>query len=168
MSGIEVAGIALAGFPILANGLKYIAKSIETARRWKLYRTKLEDYVDMVEAASVYFRETLFQLLEDIVHSDDELQLLMRDPGGESWKKPEYEERLRQRLERSHTSYMKRVLKVVQALRSMCESLGVDSDGKVRVQAPGRAIELDEYRGITCQAYKTKRQAIPFLANSPN
>lgn len=47
----------------------------------------------MLESAEVYFLDTLDELLGDIVNSDDELKLLLDDPGGTLWKKPEYEKR---------------------------------------------------------------------------
>ena len=34
MSGIEVAGIALAVFPVLVDGLNHVVSGIETIKRW--------------------------------------------------------------------------------------------------------------------------------------
>ncbi|KAL9024522.1 MAG: hypothetical protein Q9180_007877 [Flavoplaca navasiana] len=132
MSGIEVAGIALAVFPILINGLNHVVAGIETAKRWKRYRLKLKDYADILESASVYFLDTLDELLSDLVHSEDELLLLLGNPAGPLWKETKYEERLRRRLNRSYTSYLKTVAKLVQALQRMCARLGVDNVGSVK------------------------------------
>ncbi|KAL8866471.1 MAG: hypothetical protein Q9198_008875 [Flavoplaca austrocitrina] len=131
MSGIEVAGIVLAVFPILINGLNHVVAGIQTAKRWKRYRLKLKDYADTLESASVYFLDTLEELLSDLVHTDDELSLLLKNPGGSLWKETKYEERLRRRLDRSYASYLKNVAKLVQALQNMCERLGVDDVGSV-------------------------------------
>ena len=46
MSGIEAAGIALAIFPILIDGLNHVADGIETVKRWKRYKIKLQQYAD--------------------------------------------------------------------------------------------------------------------------
>ncbi|KAL8681311.1 MAG: hypothetical protein Q9186_002575 [Xanthomendoza sp. 1 TL-2023] len=132
MSGIEVAGLALAVFPILINGLNHVVDGIETAKRWKRYRVKLKDYADELETASVYFFDTLDELLGDIVTSDGELALLLDNPGGMAWKQIKYEERLRKRLDRSHSSYLKTVSKLAKALQAMCDRLGVDSAGTVK------------------------------------
>ncbi|KAL8869006.1 MAG: hypothetical protein Q9174_004596 [Haloplaca sp. 1 TL-2023] len=132
MSGIEVAGIALAAFPILINGLNHVIAGIETIRRWKRYRLQLKDYADVLESASVFFLDTLDELLVDVVQSDEELSLLLGSPGGLLWKKNEYEERLRKRLDRSYVPYLKTVEKLVRTLRSMCDRLGVDDAGSVR------------------------------------
>ncbi|KAL8702445.1 MAG: hypothetical protein Q9201_004396 [Fulgogasparrea decipioides] len=132
MSGIEVAGIALAVFPILINGLNHVVAGIETAKRWKRYRVKLKDYADILDSASAYFLDTLEELLIDIVCSDEELSLLLGNPGGSPWKETAYDERLRRRLDRSYSSYFKTVSKLGQALQNMCERLGVNNAGSVK------------------------------------
>jgi len=53
MSGIEAIGITLAVFPILVNGLDRVASGIETIKRWKRYKLKLQEYADILESASV-------------------------------------------------------------------------------------------------------------------
>ncbi len=133
MSGIEVAGLALAVFPILINGLNHVVAGIESVKRWKRYRFKLKDYADILESASVYFLDTLDELLSDIVHSDNELSILLANPGGSPWKEKAYDERLRRRLDRSYNSYLKTVSRLVQALQGMCERLGVNNAGSVRL-----------------------------------
>ena len=131
MSGIEVAGIALAVFPILVDGLNHVVAGIDTIKRWKRYKAKLRDYADILEAAEVYFLDTLDELLSDIVHSDDELKMMLSEPGGALWKQPNYERRLCERLDRSYNSYLKTIQRLVQALQSMCSRLGVDTAGRV-------------------------------------
>lgn len=132
MSGIEIAGIALAVFPILVNGLNHVVAGIDTIKRWKRYKTKLRDYADILESAEVYFLDTLDELLSGIVHSDDELQLMLSDPGGALWKQSNHERRLRERLDRSYTSYLKTIQRLVEALQNMCSRLGVDTVGGVQ------------------------------------
>ena len=135
MSGIEVAGIALAVFPILVDGLNHVIEGIQTIKRWKRYRLKLKEYAHLLETAQVYFLDTLDELLGDIVHSDEELEHLLREPRGTLWRKPEYEERLRGRLDRSYSSCLKTVQTLEHALRTMCERLGVDNAGAVNAQS---------------------------------
>ncbi|KAL8883512.1 MAG: hypothetical protein Q9192_007127, partial [Flavoplaca navasiana] len=93
---------------------------------------KLKDYADILESASVYFLDTLDELLSDLVHSDDELLLLLGNPAGSLWKETKYEDRLRMRLDRSYTSYFKTVAKLVQALQRMRDRLGIDHVGSVK------------------------------------
>lgn len=105
MSGIEIAGLSLAVFPVLVNGLNQLVAGIETIHRWKRYKIRLKEYVTSLESALAWFQDTLDELLGDIVPSDEEVKRMLREPGGGMWKKPEYEEKLRVRLDRSYQSY---------------------------------------------------------------
>lgn len=131
MSGIEVAGIALAVFPILVGGVKLMVAGIENIKRWRRYKLKLEEYASTLESAQVYFFDTLDELLNDIVPSDEELELLILEPLGTLWTLPQYDQKLRIRLDRSYKSYLKTVQTLVQKLKTMCEKLGVDATGAV-------------------------------------
>ena len=131
MSGFEVAGIALAVFPILVDGMARFVDGVQTIKYWRKYRVRLQDYADIMETQKVYYQDTLEALLSGIVQSEDEMRDLMELPRGPIWKKAEYEEKLRQRLGRSLTMYLKIADKMVNALSSMCEKLGIDSSGKV-------------------------------------
>lgn len=132
MSGIEVAGIALAVFPILVDGLVHFVDGVQTIKHWRRYRIRLQDYADRLRSQKVYYEDTLEGLLEGLVQSEDELADLLAQPRGISWKKPEYETKLRQRLGRSRETYLRTSDKMVNALEAMCEALGVDSSGRVR------------------------------------
>ena len=79
----------------------------------------------------MYYQDTLEELISGLVQSEDEITDLLAQPRGAVWKKPEYEEKLRQRLGRSHEVYLRTSDKMVNALYAMCEKLGVDSSGKV-------------------------------------
>lgn len=130
-TGIEVAGVALAVFPLLAKGLSQVVSGIKNIKQWKRYKLKLQEYADILESASVCFLDTLEELLGDIVNSDEELALLLETPVGPLWQKPEYDERLRERLGRSYSWYLKTVSTLVEELKTMCEKLGVDNAGGV-------------------------------------
>ena len=95
-------------------------------KRWKRYKLKLQEYADNLESANVYLKDTLEELLDDIVRSDEELELLTNEPGEVLWNQPQYEGRLRERLDRSYDSYLKKVSTLVRELKTMCEKLGVD------------------------------------------
>ncbi len=131
MSGFEVAGIALAVFPILVDGLVRFLDGVETIKHWRRYRVRLQEYADIMETQGVYYQDTMEELLEGIVRSEDEITDLMAHPRAAIWKEPEYEEKLRQRLGRSHAIYLRTADKMVNALCAMCEKLGIDSSGKV-------------------------------------
>ncbi|KAI4124006.1 MAG: hypothetical protein LQ338_005030 [Usnochroma carphineum] len=132
MSGIEVAGIALAVFPILVNGLHHMVAGIETIKRWRRYKLKLEEYATILESAEVYFFDTLDELLNDIVPSDEELELLIREPLGTLWRTPRYDKKLHERLDRSYKSYSRTIQTLVDKLNTMCDKLGIDKSGTIK------------------------------------
>lgn len=131
MSGIEAAGLALAVFPILIGGLGQMAEGIETIKRWKRYKLKLKEYASKLETARAYFSDTLKGLLIDLVPSDEDYELLVLEPLGSKWTDPVYEARLRDRLEQSYKSYMLIIQTLLNRVQTMCEKLGINSDGAV-------------------------------------
>ncbi len=131
VTGIEIAGLALATFPIAVDGLRRMVEGVETIRYWRRYRIKLEDYAYNLEAARVYYLDTLDELLMGIVGSDAELAVLINDPGGIAWKNPEYEGSLRRRLDRSYDVYLQILNRMRNALIELREKLGFNEFGKV-------------------------------------
>ena len=131
MSGFEVAGITLAVFPILVDGMVRFVDGVQTIKYWRRYRVRLQEYADIIGTQGVYYQDTLEELLTGIVQSEDEIKDLLTEPRGAIWKKPEYEDKLRQRLGRSHAVYMSMSDKMIKALYSMCEKLGIESSGEV-------------------------------------
>lgn len=90
-----------------------------------------DDIASDFESQRVYYQDTLEELLTGIVQSEDEIKDLIEQPRGALWKKPEYEEKLRQRLGRSYAVYLKMSNKMTNALLLMCAKLEIDSSGKV-------------------------------------
>lgn len=131
MSGIEVAGIALAVFPILVDGLVRFIDGVQTIKWYRRYRARLQDYADIMGAQRIWYQDTLEELLTDIVQNEDELVALTAQPTGAIWENPLYGQKLKQRLGRSHEVYLRLSEKMVEALLSMCEELGIDSSAKV-------------------------------------
>ena len=135
MSGFEVAGVALAVFPILVDGLVRYVDGVQTIKVWRRYRAKLQDYADIMNTHWVYYQDTLEELLEGIVRSEDDISDLIAQPRGAIWKNPEYKEKLRERLGRSHAVYLRTSEKLVDGLREMCEKLEIDLSGKVSTKS---------------------------------
>ena len=133
MSGIEVAGIALAVFPIILDGISHFVEGIETVRRWRHYRIRLLSYADVIETQKVYYLDTLEGLLIDLVDSEDDMAHLMAEPGGMFWQKTEYARKLKQRLHRSYHVFIKAMKDMLQNLSAMCRKLGIGTAGEVRL-----------------------------------
>jgi len=73
VTGVEIAGLALATFPIAVDGLRRMVEGVETIKYWRRYRVKLEEYACDLEAGRVYYLDTLEELLMGIVvlHGED-------------------------------------------------------------------------------------------------
>lgn len=142
MSGIEVAGIALAVFPVLVNGITGYAAGARTFKYWRRCRAQLEDYAYNIKVQKIYYLDTLEGLLIDIVESEDDLESLMSDPGGAAWQRAEYDQLLRRRLDRSYDVYLRTLRDMVNALRTLGEKLGISPSGKVRFPSRDKGFYL--------------------------
>ncbi|KAM3550099.1 hypothetical protein ARSEF4850_008513 [Beauveria asiatica] len=96
MSGIEVAGLVLGAFPLLISALEHgrdTAKVLEIF--WKIRRENLE------------------ALLLPLIVDDNEVQDLLKNPGGPRWQDPELEGRLKGRLPvKSYLLYLERISQI--------------------------------------------------------
>ena len=131
MSGIEIAGIALAIFTVAINGISHFVEGIKTIKYWRRYRIKLQGYAANMKAQKVFYLDTLEALFVDIVESDEDLVVMMAEPGGLAWQRADYDKRLRQRLHRSYDVYLDVVRSMLKDLDSLCGQLGLSSTGEV-------------------------------------
>lgn len=51
MSGFEIAGIALAAFPLLAKGVESMVNGLEKYKRWRRCKLKLIEYLHILRSA---------------------------------------------------------------------------------------------------------------------
>ncbi|KAL8656991.1 MAG: hypothetical protein Q9226_002362 [Calogaya cf. arnoldii] len=157
MSGVEVAGITLAVFPIVLKGLCQMMEGIETIKRWKKYKRELEKYAARMENAHICFRSTLFLLLNDIVLSDLDFDLMIAEPLGPLWKKPEYEDSLRSRLDQSYNLYLKTIKSLADDVEKMRNKLGIDASGTVASpEVLTLAVQWDNYSVLEREMEKIK------------
>lgn len=132
MSGIEAAGLVLAVFPIVVNGLQHFTEGVETIKSWKRFRRELDKYSRTLETQRVVYLNTIERLFEGIIQSNDELDALMKDPRGAFSHNTEYEGRLNTRLGRSYDNYTRIMADMLDALEAVRKELGIGEDGKVR------------------------------------
>ena len=131
MSGIEIAGIALAVFTVVSNGISHFVRGVKTIKYWRRYRIKLQGYAANMETQRVFYLDTLEGLLDGIVESDKDLAEMMAKPGALGWQSENYDKRLRQRLGRSYDVYLRTVREMYENLDSLCGQLGLSSTGEV-------------------------------------
>ncbi|KAL2672620.1 hypothetical protein Neosp_013333 [[Neocosmospora] mangrovei] len=77
MSGIEVAGLVLGGFPILLNCLDYYRKGFEPLEEWFSFRTHFIAFVDNIRHQMMRYNENMIRLLDPIVGDSENLAKLI-------------------------------------------------------------------------------------------
>lgn len=133
MSCLEVAGVVLGAFPVAVAGVNHFVDGVQSLGYWRRYRLKLSNYANLLETNQTFYLDTLEYLLSDIVQSDEDLRALANQPGGAMWRQPQYDERLRQRLDRSYHACIQRMTALRNLLEDLCCKLGVDMMGNVSV-----------------------------------
>ena len=125
VTGIEIAGLALAAFPVVISYLEHYRSGLETLKEWWKFRTEFLSFLNEVGVQSVFYTENLEALLAPIVPSDVEMRALLDDPGGPPWQDPTLEQRLKERLPKSYDWYRLRVEAIDNILEDMKKRLGI-------------------------------------------
>jgi hypothetical protein len=143
VTGIETAGIILAILPLVVNQLDAYVQGLETIKtfRTKRYRRELESYLTRLGTQQAIFLNTLEQLLEDVVDSDDEVRDLIGNPTGSSWQDAVFQAKLQKRLGRDHDSYIKTTTMLSGLLQSLSDKLGFETKPVGKVRAANSILE---------------------------
>ncbi|KAK7425123.1 hypothetical protein QQX98_000037 [Neonectria punicea] len=127
MSGIEVAGLVLGAFPLLITALEHYRDVAEASKVfWKIKR-EYKRWVHDLKICELAFERNLEFLLLPLIVDDDEVQGLLKDPGGHKWQDPELEVRLKERLLKSYHLYLESIGWIREIIEQIKEELGVDS-----------------------------------------
>ena len=132
MSGIEVAGLVLGGFPILVSAIEAYRRGLKPLKIWRHYRKHIVRFSNDVEIQQLFFENNLRDLLEPIVVSLNQLEVLLDAPGGPGWKTPELDAQLKSRLSRFYEPYMRTLTNMNDTLGQLQDHLGI-VNGKVKV-----------------------------------
>lgn len=135
VTGIETAGLVLATFPIVVEGLKCYADGVETIKSWRSYRHELANYARTLKSAKVICLNMIEELLDGIFESEEEWQALKKDPAVLAKMKPQYEDRLKTRLYHDYDDYLEAMPSMFNALQIVREKLSLD-DTTGRVDCP--------------------------------
>lgn len=144
VTGVETAGLVLAAFPLVVDGLSHYADGIQTIQYWRRYRRELRDYARKLKSQGVRYQNTLELLFDGIVESEEELAALLKDPAGSLWQGTEYEEGLRSRLDHSYGHFLDVLKNMIETLDAMKARLGIDPSGNV--SAPSKSIRNGKLR----------------------
>ena len=129
-TGIEAAGLALAVFPLVVEGIKFYLKGLATVKRWWRYAKVLEHLLPRLDLEKVKFANACEELLYEIAGTK-ELRLLLEDPGGPQWASDTLLDGLREHLGRSFKACMAAVTDMRTMLERLIEKLELDNNGQV-------------------------------------
>jgi hypothetical protein len=125
VTGLEIAGLVLASFPIAVTGIQAIRKGIEPLRIWRNYRSEFLALQTNVAIQQELFENNMELLLDNIVTSSSLMSRLLRSPGGPEWKDVDIAEKLERTLSKSYVSYLVTVTRMKETLEELETQLGL-------------------------------------------
>lgn len=134
LTGIETAGLILAVFPVvvqLAEGYQKGCKSIATG--YIGFHRTFQTLLQGVRLQKTRFYNNVRMLLSPLVDSDEELEALLKDPGGERWVSEELEAALQLRLHNSYQSYRDTIDRMQETLADFQKQLGISEEVKEEI-----------------------------------
>lgn len=130
MSGVEIAGLVLGAFPLLVAGLQFYAEGIDVTKRYIRFREEVNSLLDDLGAENTLYRNNIAMLLRGVVKATA-IDEFSADPGGELWKAPDFDRKLRQRLGNSYEPYLHAVRKLHTTTTKFGEKLKLGKSGHV-------------------------------------
>lgn len=136
MSGVEVAGLVLAAFPLVVSALEHVEKAKKVTSIWWKFRTAYDERMRDLSLCQLQFtlnlQELLLPLLQaDIINGNEHKQLLAV-PGGSSWGDEHIKTALVERLGDSFKDYVAILVDMSVTITLMCKVCKVDD---VQLQA---------------------------------
>ncbi|RSL97580.1 hypothetical protein CEP52_010805 [Fusarium oligoseptatum] len=98
MSGFEIAGIVLGGFPILYEAAKTAKSRYQDLKWWWRFETEFEDFISVVDREFISFSLNQEILLSPLDILNNEREILQNDPDTLLWHEPRIQAQLRKRL----------------------------------------------------------------------
>ncbi|KAL0937805.1 uncharacterized protein CTRU02_207536 [Colletotrichum truncatum] len=98
MSGFEIAGVVLGGFPILCDAAKDLKGILKKAKSWWQFEAAFDNFTSAIETQEVAYSQVLQRLLGPLDISDSEYESLLRNPQSTLWHDASVQYGLRQRL----------------------------------------------------------------------
>ncbi|RDW69116.1 uncharacterized protein DSM5745_08876 [Aspergillus mulundensis] len=136
MSGVESAGLALALFPLLVNQLDNYARGIEKFKLLRRYKNALADVALELGTQRMVFLNTLEQALDGVVDDDNQVQDLISEPGGEPWRDPLLQEKLKIKLGRNYDYFVDNMASLHAMLVKLAKRLDLDLTKRAHTATP--------------------------------
>ncbi|KAK6611038.1 hypothetical protein H4I96_02636 [Botrytis cinerea] len=129
MSGIEIAGLVLGGFPLLVSAAEHYKEGWEPLMRWKRFRTEFLRFIDAIDIEKQLFDQMLERFLISAEVSQDELQHFLTDPNYHGWHREDLAMTLKSRLGNSYGAFVGSI-RTMNELMAELESMLSLKDGK--------------------------------------
>ncbi|KAL8827225.1 MAG: hypothetical protein Q9170_007097 [Blastenia crenularia] len=126
MSGFEIAAVALASYPAALALLSLSLKAFEIYKTWKHYEREISEYLYRIDAAYRKFVDILEILLDGIVRSRYEIDLLREDSDQIKGIFKKHEKALRIRLDYNWGVYLEIIARINMKLQEIKTKLGLD------------------------------------------
>ncbi|KAL2782623.1 hypothetical protein BJX66DRAFT_345667 [Aspergillus keveii] len=125
-TGLEVAGLALAIFPLLVNQLDNYARGIEKIRLLARWRRSLAEYALDIGTQHVIFQNTLEQVLDGVVDDTYDATELSNDPQSDLWSDSKVQTKLKRKLGRNYEVFIGNMTGAYSILFELSKRLGID------------------------------------------
>ena len=125
VTAVEEAALVLAAFPLVLDGLSHWLEGVRKGKRWWRIQLQLKNYKMRLQSQKVIYQNTLELLLADIVQADD-IAAMLAEPGGDIWKKAEYDSLLHRRLDGAYDTFFENLEFILTTLSEVEKKLGIE------------------------------------------
>lgn len=130
-TGIEIAGVVLGALPLVVEALKAYTNGVSTIDRYIRYKIPLKRLATELETEKVIYQNICERLLDGLVDNNEEREVLLRKPGGRSWKNPVLERELKHRLLGGYAAFVNNMNEIDLAVSEIMKLLKFGPDGHV-------------------------------------
>ncbi len=123
LTGVEIAGLILATFPLIISALEKYEAGFQVIKEWVRFKGEFATFLNALVRQGIFFRQNIEELLSPIISSEYEMSLLLDHPGGIEWADESLDQRLRQRLPgkyefESYTTTASYILEILDKLKT--------------------------------------------------
>jgi hypothetical protein len=95
---IEIAGIALAVFPLVISALEHYAEGYATLESWRFHRLQFTSLISKLNQEKILFQQHIEGLLRSVNDSEFDVKKMMSDLDCDYWKSPGLTLRLKRKM----------------------------------------------------------------------
>ncbi|RSL58907.1 hypothetical protein CEP53_006007 [Fusarium sp. AF-6] len=156
MSGFEIAGIVLGGFPILIEAAQPLSRYFQGAERWWHFKRDFMTLISTIEDESIAYSQNLELLLTPVDIDLEVKASLQEDSGSRLWYDPEIQAKLRGRIKIQYMSwFLRQLIEMRETLSEILGMLPIKKNGEVDFP---RTTTVDYELFRLKQSFSTRRQ----------